>query len=151
MPPQATNVYSLSLLLHTYKRRCLNYSHDDKDDLSVDCDGTADGETYARLGRCLEAPNFNILSNNNRQERIQCSTFNRQEECISILHRQTFIPYSTSVKTNVEDRHVREVGGAGGRVCKYHDIMRGLGFPLELIPGLKLINTAGWRGVKIPS
>eukprot|EP00752_Nemacystus_decipiens_P006064 g5472.t1 len=38
---------------------------DAQDDLSVDCDGTADGETYARLGRCLEAPNFNILSNNN--------------------------------------------------------------------------------------
>ncbi|CAM9152411.1 unnamed protein product [Hapterophycus canaliculatus] len=38
---------------------------DAQDDLSVDCDGTADGETYARLGRCLDAPNFNILSNNN--------------------------------------------------------------------------------------
>lgn len=38
----------------------------EQDDLSVDCAGTADGEAYARLGRCLEAPTFNIFSNNNR-------------------------------------------------------------------------------------
>ena len=40
----------------------------------MDCDGTADGETYARLGRCLEAPNFNVLSNNNRQVYLAEST-----------------------------------------------------------------------------
>ena len=30
------------------------------------CNGTAAGETYARLRRCLHAPNYNIFSNNNR-------------------------------------------------------------------------------------
>eukprot|EP00752_Nemacystus_decipiens_P006061 g5470.t1 len=34
-------------------------------DLSVGCDGAVNGATYASLGRCLEAPNFNIFSNNN--------------------------------------------------------------------------------------
>ncbi|CAN0157806.1 unnamed protein product [Ascophyllum nodosum] len=29
------------------------------------CNGTAAGETYARLRRCLHAPNYNIFSNNN--------------------------------------------------------------------------------------
>lgn len=39
---------------------------DAQDNMDADCDGTADGETYARLRRCLDAPNFNIFSNNNR-------------------------------------------------------------------------------------
>ncbi|CAM9331079.1 unnamed protein product [Laminaria digitata] len=38
---------------------------DSQDNTDVDCDGTADGETYARLRRCLDAPNFNTFSNNN--------------------------------------------------------------------------------------
>ncbi len=38
----------------------------------MDCDGTADGETYSRLRSCIEAPTFNILSNNNRQATQYC-------------------------------------------------------------------------------
>lgn len=83
-----------------------------QDDLSMDCDGTADGETYARLGRCLEAPTFNILSNNNRQgctqvehARRKCRVFARDEAGgffprilsaqTQLCRRRTYVPSSS--------------------------------------------------------
>ncbi|CAN0289414.1 unnamed protein product [Pylaiella littoralis] len=53
---------------------------DAQDDLSVDCAGTADGEAYARLGRCLEAPTFNIFSNNNSASKWHTSVEQPHDE-----------------------------------------------------------------------
>ncbi|CAN0019896.1 unnamed protein product [Ectocarpus sp. 12 AP-2014] len=68
-----------------------------QDDLSVDCDGTADGETYARLGRCLEAPNFNILSNNNSTGKWYTSVEQPHDEIHLAIGGQDHQPIKTEV------------------------------------------------------
>lgn len=54
---------NMPLLTFRAKSRKLALTQDPS---NGDCDGTADGETYARMRRCLQSPNYNVFSNNNR-------------------------------------------------------------------------------------